>query len=247
LSSYLSAGVEIFHSVLGDAAVTLLRQTIDELDKELGINGSNAGATFWGVSHLSLRFPAYRERLLAGALPPLVARVLGVDRLWLYEDTVLVKEVGDEPGTPWHQDVPHYPLRGVVATAWVSLDEVDEANGAVRYVPGSHRWGTLFEPVRFADRLRFPMDGLCAMPEIDPAETIWFRTAPGDVIVHDGLIVHGSPKQHIDRRRRAVAVSYVGADVRHHATPFPYQHPLAPHGFQPSDSFLDTLAEARCH
>ena len=134
------------------------------------------------------------------------------------------------PGTPWHQDVPHYPLRGSVATAWISLDKVNESNGAVPMRPRLASVGHPLEPVWFADRRRFPMEGLRPCRKSTWPRTIWFPTAAGDVIVHDGLVVHGSPRRSgaSSRRRRALAVSYVGADVRHTPTPFPYQHPLAP-------------------
>lgn len=197
---------------------------------------------FWCESHLSSWSGTVRDILIAGPIPALVARAMDVRRLWLYEDTVLVKELGKAPGTEWHQDLVHYPARGSMATAWISLDDVGDRNGAVHYVPGSQAWGTLFEPVRFSDGKRFSGSGLTAMPEIDLATTISFSTRPGDVIVHDGLVIHGSPDQFIDRRRRALAASYFGADVVYHDTPFPYQHPAAG-TFKPTDRFQELLEE----
>jgi ectoine hydroxylase-related dioxygenase (phytanoyl-CoA dioxygenase family) len=237
-------GVVVFREVLTEGEVATLREVLAERAKVL--TRDVGAARFWCESHMSTWSPVVRDVVLSGHVPALVAQALGAGRLWLYEDTALVKEVGDAPGTQWHQDVVHYPVRGSVATAWISLDDVDERNGVVRYVPGSHSLGTLFEPVRFSDGRRFGGVGLAPMPDIDLSETVSFSTRPGDVIVHDGLIVHGSPDQYIHRRRRALAASYVGDDVVYHDTPFPYRHPIAAGDrFTPTDHFQDLLEEAR--
>src|SRR5436190_39806 len=44
----------------------------------------------------------------------------------------------------WHQDSPYWPTlapKDVMVTAWVALDDVDEGNGCMRMMPGTHQWG----------------------------------------------------------------------------------------------------------
>jgi ectoine hydroxylase-related dioxygenase (phytanoyl-CoA dioxygenase family) len=236
-------GVVVFRQVLSERAIAALREIVDDRARE--VTREAGSSRFWCESFLSDRSSIVRAILFDGQVPALVARALSARRLWFYEDTALVKEVGDAPGTQWHQDVSHYPVRGSVGTAWISLDEIDESNGIVRYVPGSHAREIVFEPVRFSDGRRFSATGLTAMPEIDLSETIMFKTRPGDVIVHDGLTIHGSPDQYIERRRRALAASYFGDDVIYRETPFPYVHPKAPEGFKPTDRFQELLEEVR--
>jgi len=41
---------------------------------------------------------------------------------------------------PWHQDGPFWPVEPMKScTIWVALDDVDEANGAMNVIPGSHK------------------------------------------------------------------------------------------------------------
>src|SRR5207244_2165335 len=44
----------------------------------------------------------------------------------------------------WHQDVTYWGLEPPFAlSAWVAIDDADEANGCMRAIPGSHRAGVL--------------------------------------------------------------------------------------------------------
>ena len=43
---------------------------------------------------------------------------------------------------PWHQDGQYWPIRPLrTCTAWVAIDRTTRANGALRYIPGSHKVG----------------------------------------------------------------------------------------------------------
>jgi hypothetical protein len=242
------SGAVMLRSWVSPAEVGRLREVVDNLaatrtaTARAGDDGLQPeGSTFWCESGLVHRFPAVEGVLLGSPVAALMSSLLRTEELWLYEDTMLVKEPGEEPGTPWHQDLAHYPAVGdQVATVWISLDEVDETNGAVRYVPGSHREGKLFEPVRFGDRKRFPAKGFDPIGEIDLARTVSFRTSPGDVVIHTGRVLHGTPPGRIARRRRALAASYFGPDVSFRQTHFPPARMSEPAG----GSFASTLPRA---
>jgi len=43
---------------------------------------------------------------------------------------------------PWHQDAHDWPLSPLAfTTVWLALDDVNEQNGCLRVIPGSHRFG----------------------------------------------------------------------------------------------------------
>ena len=90
---------------------------------------------------------------------------------------------------PWHQDTQYYgvPSRDMhVVTVWIPLVDVNEENGCLLVMPGSHRWG-LLEGIRGPDL------------NIRPLEDIEKRGTPlampmrrGDVLFLTNLTFHAS-------------------------------------------------------
>ena len=79
-------------------------------------------------------------------LPYIAARLFRTDKVNFYDDQTLMKEPGTREYTAFHTDEPYYHLSGdQVCGMWVSPDVVTEDSGAMRYVRGSHRWGTFFK------------------------------------------------------------------------------------------------------
>ena len=101
------------------------------------------------------------------------------------------KEPGDGVAFPWHQDSAHRRYgtpewtdvdgEGSFVEIVVALDPMDETNGGLRFLPGSHRDGHLPHD---ADRnLRDPVsdDGAVLLP-----------LQPGDAVAFGPYVVHGS-------------------------------------------------------
>jgi len=151
-----------------------------------------------------------------------------------FADQLLVKEPRALKPTPWHQDLPHWPLTGdQMLSIWVPLDPATPESGVVTYVRGSHLWGRTFPPEPFnkddesglhqsppeapgaklyADR-RMDLDDIRARPEL--YDFLTWNVEPGDVIIHHPLVVHGAPGNSSEsRRRRALATRWIGDDVR---------------------------------
>ena len=149
------------------------------------------------------RVPRLRARV---TVPGVVAELLGSDQVWLYEDSVLVKEPGTVERTHFHQDLAYFHLDGdQVCTVWVPLDAVDAENGAVRYVRGSHLDRTPRRPNLFVTTDTLPGTEGEAVTDAsgDPA-LIGFDTQPGDIVVHDARTIHGAhANRSTTRRRRA--------------------------------------------
>jgi ectoine hydroxylase-related dioxygenase (phytanoyl-CoA dioxygenase family) len=78
---------------------------------------------------------AFRRMLFKPAILDLVEGYMGTPNIRLYHDQALFKPPlhGDE--VPWHQDPPN------AISLWIALDDADEANGCMRFVPGSHKAG----------------------------------------------------------------------------------------------------------
>jgi ectoine hydroxylase-related dioxygenase (phytanoyl-CoA dioxygenase family) len=155
-------------------------------------------------------------------VPSIVAELLVTERLWLYEDSVLVKEPGAADRTAFHQDLAYFHLDGdQVCTVWIPLDPVDAANGAVRYVRGSHRDRTVFRPNLFVTTQSMPgTEGEEVTDRSDDPALVHFSTQPGDVVIHHARTVHGAfANRTPDRPRRALSIRYAGDDARFRVKP----------------------------
>jgi phytanoyl-CoA hydroxylase len=113
---------------------------------------------------------------------------------------------------PYHQDNAYFcQTPPDVLTVWVALDVANEANGAVRYVPGSHRRGLL--PHK-ASLVAGNSIGLAEHP--DPADTEEYCATlePGDIVIHHSLTIHRSTPNTSNASRRGLLLVYRGSHTR---------------------------------
>lgn len=115
-------------------------------------------------------------------------------------------------GSHYHQDsAEHGSDRAGELQFWLALDEVTPDMGAMRFLSGSHRAGPLGTVLR-ADE----PDLLATYPKLVERYPMSepFHYQPGDVTVHHGYTVHGSPPNTSDRSRLCYIFSYTPADTR---------------------------------
>jgi ectoine hydroxylase-related dioxygenase (phytanoyl-CoA dioxygenase family) len=175
----------------------------------------------------------FRAFVFESPLPRLAADILAADEVRLFYDQLFVMEPRGETGTPWHQDLPYWPIRGPdVISIWVPFDSVSPENGVVSYVKGSHRWDKLIRPTSprlAADGRADEMSTSGNGKDFDPAdpdlEFLAWNLEPGDVLVHHAMTVHGAPANNTqDRRRRAIAVRFAGPQTRYDPRPGTWIH-----------------------
>ncbi|MEE3373348.1 MAG: phytanoyl-CoA dioxygenase family protein [Planctomycetota bacterium] len=123
------------------------------------------------------------------------------------------KPPGVEHPTPPHQDNFYFKLSPPqVITAWLALDPADEANGCLRYVPGSHQLG--LRPHAATKVLGFSQ-GITDYGPDDDAREVAVPLQPGDLAVHHGETIHLADANHsATRQRRAFAMVYRGVSAR---------------------------------
>lgn len=116
--------------------------------------------------------------------------------------------------TPPHQDGYYFMLNPCEAvTMWLALDVVDEENGCVRYVTGSHCQG-MREHTR-TQTLGFSQ-GIADYPtDQDRNAEVAFPARPGDLLVHDALTIHrADANSSAIRSRRALGFIYYSERAR---------------------------------
>ena len=155
-------------------------------------------------------FVEYDSHLKALAeFPPLLSvleRMIGSTPA-LFQDMGLIKppRIGREK--PWHQDFAYFnlPQGTPVVGVWIALDEALVENGCMHVIPGTHREGPV---VHFQRR-----DWQICDTDVQVNRCIAVPLRPGSCLFFDGLLHHGTPPSHSDKRRRAVQYHYKPANV----------------------------------
>ena len=132
------------------------------------------------------------------------ARLLRADAVRLWHDQALFKEAGGRR-TDAHQDQPYWPIAETrTVSAWIPFDGSTLANGAMGYVPGSHRLGL----ARFVNIFFGETPDLLAEPELAGAEPVFVEVPRGSVAFHHGLTAHLAGPNTTDSTRRVHTMIY---------------------------------------
>ena len=109
----------------------------------------------------------------------------------------------------WHQDYAFWAGEGVaepdMCTIAIAVGRVEEANGCMRLVSGSHRLGTL-DLVGVGQSQGSDPDVVAAALESHPVELC--ELDPGDVVVFHSNTLHGSGPNESDAPRTMLMMSY---------------------------------------
>jgi ectoine hydroxylase-related dioxygenase (phytanoyl-CoA dioxygenase family) len=162
-----------------------------------------------------------------GRLAEIAAGLLGSGEVRLWQDQLLIKPPGGPAETTigWHQDWASWHTvasRGDFVTAWVAFDDVDDENGAMQMLRGSHTWGLLPEASNFfATDRDGQLVGLDAHGDVEPRSVVM---SAGQVSFHHPLTFHGSGANTSDRMRRSLAIHFMDASVEAVANEGGWQH-----------------------
>lgn len=157
--------------------------------------------------NLHRRDPGLRAAALSPRLGFWASRLLGVDRVRLYQDALFLKRPGDGP-THWHSDLALTPFdTNSFVTMWIALTAVPAAGGTgLCFAQGSHRdMAHSF----FCDK----DDDLSDRYEVMEAGGL----EPGDATFHHGWLLHSAAENSSQARpsaRAAWAVSFVADGAR---------------------------------
>mmetsp|Transcript_70447 Transcript_70447/g.194788 ORF Transcript_70447/g.194788 Transcript_70447/m.194788 type:complete len:366 (+) Transcript_70447:52-1149(+) len=163
-------------------------------------------------------------------------------RFW--HDQAFVKPAGHGAVVQWHQDYSYWDRTGPMAhlTVHIALDDQTEENGALYWVPGSHRWtragGPLPQAAQIArDKMKVvkgtggeqveaasfstDMDALYNNVLNNEERVQWAQRPPrslylkaGHAAFHHALCVHGSWGNKSDKPRRALVLNYFAHGTR---------------------------------
>lgn len=157
-----------------------------------------SGKVLWRVDYIHDKGePASLELLGSPAVLGIAESLAGPDFVPTYESLV-VKKAGDGAPVPWHQDAVH-ARRHRLFNIDVYLDRSQAGHGALHVIPGSQNQRT--DACALAETHGWALPG-----------AIEVELEPGDVLVHDDMVVHGSPPTAgADAMRRTIYLEFRAA------------------------------------
>ena len=152
-------------------------------------------------------YEPYFQRLLTGGRIEHLTQVLLEEKVIGKNLQYFNKPAQIGKPTPPHQDGYYFKLEPpTAATVWLALEDVDEENGCVRYIKGSHLRG--MRPHGRSNILGFSQ-GISDYSEADKAAEINLPAKAGDLLVHHALTIHRADgNQSINRSRKALGFVY---------------------------------------
>ncbi|WP_375567863.1 phytanoyl-CoA dioxygenase family protein [Ahrensia marina] len=117
---------------------------------------------------------------------------------------------GDPKTVPWHQDASFWhfsPARTV--TVWLAIDDTDEENSAMRFIPRTHDKGPMqWEQAAEGSVLDRELVGADSLG--DPVSN---TLKAGQFSMHADMLAHGSLPNRSNRRRCGLTIRYCPPDV----------------------------------
>lgn len=156
------------------------------------------GKTMWRVDYVHNKGQAASLELLGSPQVLEVAESMcGVNFVPTYESMVF-KQEGDGAAVKWHQDAVH-PRTHRIFNYDLYLDESKSGGGALWVIPKSQTQGQ--DICRLAEDYGWNVPG-----------SIEIEMQPGDVLLHDVMVVHGSPQTEGNRLRRTIYYEFRAAE-----------------------------------
>lgn len=169
------------------------------------------GKAFLQIWHLCERDETVKRFVYARRFARLAADLMGVPRVRLLHDQVLLKEPGGGP-TPWHQDQYYCPIdTNNLLTMWMPLIDVSEEMGTMSFASGSHTEGNLLH-IGTSHRSEEEYSRLIEERGWPVVRTGDLRA--GDVSFHSGWVVHRAPGNGTGRMREALTIVYFADGAR---------------------------------
>ena len=147
--------------LLDDGQVEALRRELDRVIRDrdrtdvpqpvhLRNLNRNPESPVWQIVNIWAASDPFRKLTGMPRVVEEVAQLTGAERLRVWHDQIQYKPAERGGVTMWHQDAPLWPILAPMTevSAWVALDDVDESNGCMSMVPGSHLWGNQIEFIR---------------------------------------------------------------------------------------------------
>ncbi len=190
--------------VFDDAEIGAIRAYFDRLMDDMGEGGA------YGINCYQARMAGIWDIATNGRILDLVQDIIGPDII-CWASAILSKKPEGSRKVPWHQDASFWKLSPArTVTVWLAIDDADEGNAAMRFIPGTHDKGEIETSDMGADSVFHK--GI-AEAERYGAPFVNALKA-GQISLHADMLVHGSEINRSTRRRCGLTLRYCAPESR---------------------------------
>lgn len=167
-------------------------------DSDYSFREADGRRTMYRVDYLHNKgYPASLELLGSPQILAVAESMSGINFVPTYESMVF-KQEGDGAAIRWHQDAVH-PRRWRIFNLDLYLDASRSGAGALVVIPGTQT-------------ARQPLCNTESSYDWNPPGAIEVEMDPGDILLHDVMIAHGSPETHGKALRRTIYYEFRAAE-----------------------------------
>ena len=181
-----------------------IRAYVDGMLEDMGPDGA------FGINCYQARLSGLWDIATDARILDYVEDIIGPD-IVCWATAILSKPARSVEYVPWHQDASFWSLSPArTVTVWLAIDDADEGNAAMQWIPRSHDKGHLaVEETGEGSVFHIQTAGAdeLGQPVVDELKA-------GQFSLHADMLVHGSPANPSDRRRCGLTLRYCPPDVR---------------------------------
>ncbi len=190
--------------VFDDAEIGVIRAYFDRLMDDMGEDGA------YGINCYQARLSGIWDIATDARILDVVQDIIGPDII-CWASAILSKKPEGSRKVPWHQDASFWKLSPArTVTVWLAIDDADEGNAAMRFIPGTHDKGEIETSDMGADSVFHK-----GIAEAERYGAPFVNTLKaGQISLHADMLVHGSEINRSTRRRCGLTLRYCAPESR---------------------------------
>lgn len=206
IEAYRSSGYVAGLPVFSNQEMDALNADLVQILNLLGPGESTKEIREWHETSRYLFDICMNDRILN-----YVEAFLGPD-FFLWASNFFVKDPNSTETVGWHQDAYYWPLTPVEsATVWLAFDDVDDENGAMGVLAGSHEGGLVAHNRVVSDSVLGIQADVSGF-DVESVERVHLKR--GEISIHNDKLLHSSPANLSNRRRAGFTIRYSPNRVR---------------------------------
>ncbi|MEM1360811.1 MAG: phytanoyl-CoA dioxygenase family protein [Pseudomonadota bacterium] len=191
-------------TIFSNQEIARIRAYFDRLMADLGPQGA------YGINCYQARMSGIWDIATNPRILDHVQDIIG-ENIICWASAILSKAPGDPKRVPWHQDASFWQLSPArTVTVWLAIDDVDDQNAAMRFIPASHDKGVV--KTSAAGEKSVFHKGIAQAERLGVPVTNALRA--GQISLHADMLIHGSEPNLSTRRRCGLTLRYCPPQVR---------------------------------